>query len=135
MVAGPHNLGFYSQFIPALNSYVNWRGCWAGKMVLGIQSDGNVKGCLALSDDFIEGNIREKSIIDIWNDPHAFAYNRKFNVVDLGENCKDCKYGETCKGGCLTRSDALTGFLHNDPYCFYRIEQEMFMQNTKSKIL
>ena len=126
-ISGPHNLGFYSKFLPALGPFSVWKGCWAGKTVLGIQSDGNVKGCLALSDDFIEDNIRNKSIINIWNDLCSFAYNRKFKKTDLGDNCKSCRYGEICKGGCLTRSNSETSILHNDPYCFYRIEQKMKM--------
>ncbi|MFW6121679.1 MAG: radical SAM protein [Petrotogales bacterium] len=130
-IAGPHNLGFHSKFIPSLGSSIEWDGCWAGKMVLGIQSDGGVKGCLALSDDFIEGNIRERSIVDIWNDPDAFAYNRKFKEEDLGPNCMGCKYGETCNGGCSTRSYSMTGVLHNDRYCFYRIERELFNKTGK----
>ncbi|UCD13833.1 MAG: SPASM domain-containing protein, partial [Thermoplasmatales archaeon] len=103
-----------------------WKGCWAGKRVLGIQSDGGVKGCLALSDGFIEGNIRDRNIVEIWRDPKAFSYNREFKINDLGENCRSCKYGEVCKGGCSTRSDLLTGSLHNDRYCFCRIEQTLF---------
>ncbi len=123
-ISVPHNLGFHSKFIP---SFVDWKGCWAGKMVLGIQSDGSVKGCLALPDEFIEDNIREKGIKEIWNDPNSFAYNRKFKKEDLGENCKDCKYGEICRGGCSTRSYSLTGKIHNDPYCFYQIEKDLQM--------
>ena len=124
-IVGAHNLGFHSQRIPPLSFYPEWNGCYAGKTVLGIQSNGNVKGCLAMSDKFIEGNIRKRSIIEIWNDPNAFAYNRTFKIEHLGENCKNCKYGETCKGGCTTRSDTLTGKTHNDPLCFFRFENNM----------
>jgi len=123
-IIGTHNFGFHSSVIPNLSSYPKWNGCYAGKTVLGIQSNGNIKGCLALSDEFIEGNIRKRSITDIWNDPNAFAYNRKFKIEDLGENCRECKYGETCKGGCTTRSSSMTGLPHNDPYCFYRFEKD-----------
>jgi radical SAM protein with 4Fe4S-binding SPASM domain len=98
-------------------------------MVLGIQSDGGVKGCLALSDDFIDDNIRNRSIIDIWNDPNSFAYNRQFTKEELGDQCKSCKYGMSCKGGCSTRSHSLTGMLHNDTRCLYRIEQKLFGNN------
>jgi len=121
---GNHNLGFNSSIIPDL-SPIKWDGCIAGKSILGIQSNGNVKGCLALSDKFVEGNIRERSIKEIWNDPNTFAYNRNFKISDLGENCKDCKYGKECKGGCTTRSDSITGIPHNDLYCFYKIENTL----------
>lgn len=124
-IVGVHTLGFHSSRIPNLSLYSEWNGCIAGKEVLGIQSDGGVKGCLALSDDFIEDNIRNRSIIDIWNDQNSFEYTRRFKKNDLGENCKNCAHGETCKGGCTTRSCTMTGKLHNDPYCFYRIEQKL----------
>ncbi|OYT56733.1 radical SAM protein [Euryarchaeota archaeon ex4484_162] len=123
-IVGAHNFGFHSKYIPNLSLYPEWNGCYAGKTVLGIQSNGNIKGCLALPDEFIEGNIRERSVVDIWNDPDAFTYNRKFKVEDLGENCRGCKYGETCKGGCMTRSVTITGKTHNDPSCFYRFEKQ-----------
>lgn len=29
---------------------------------------------------FIEGNLRERSLYEIWNDKDAFSYNRKFTV-------------------------------------------------------
>jgi len=124
-IVGTHNFGFNSKVIPNLSGYPKWKGCYAGKTVLGIQSNGNVKGCLALSDDFIEGNIRKRSIKEIWNDPNSFSYNSKFEKKDLGENCKNCKYNLECKGGCTTRSSSMTGIPHNDPRCFYRIEKEL----------
>lgn len=124
-INGSHNLGFYSHILQnSLNS--SWNGCWAGKKVLGIQSDGGVKGCLALSDKFIECNIRNRSINDIWNDPNSFSFNRRFKINDLGNNCHGCKYGQSCKGGCSTRSNTLTSVFHNDPFCLYRIESNLF---------
>jgi radical SAM protein with 4Fe4S-binding SPASM domain len=125
LIVGTHNFGFHSKVIPKLCQYPDWNGCPAGKTVLGLQSNGNVKGCLALSDKFIEGNIRKKSIVDIWNDHNSFAYNRKFKLNDIGENCRSCIHSKNCKGGCTTRSDSLTGIPHNDPFCFYRIEKEI----------
>lgn len=128
LVTCPHNFGFHSQFIPNLNPFVKWDGCWAGKKVLGVQSNGDVKGCLALTDEFIEGNVRDRSVVEIWNDPKGFVYSRRFRGEDLGENCRGCRYALSCKGGCSTRSYVLTGKLHNDPYCFYRIEQQMIQE-------
>ena len=124
-IIGTHNFGFHSKIIPNLSTYPEWKNCYAGKTVLGIQSNGNVKGCLALPDEFTEGNIKERSIKEIWNDPNAFQYNRKFKVEDLKENCRQCKYDKECQGGCTTRSSSITGKPHNDPYCFYRIEKEL----------
>ncbi len=125
-VIGAHCFGYHSRHIPCLGLYAQWMGCQAGISILSIKSDGDVIGCLATPDRYIEGNIRKKSIVDIWNDPDAFAYNRKFKLEYLGENCKGCKFGETCKGGCMGMSTAFTDIPHNHPYCFYRIESESF---------
>jgi MoaA/NifB/PqqE/SkfB family radical SAM enzyme len=57
-VIGAHNLGFHSTILSNLSSYPPWHGCYAGKTVIGIQSNGDVKGCLALSDNYIAGNTR-----------------------------------------------------------------------------
>ncbi|MFO8052318.1 MAG: SPASM domain-containing protein [Thermoplasmatota archaeon] len=103
-----------------------WKGCTAGLRSIGITSNGGIVGCLSMgNEDHIEGNIRERSLKEIWEDPNAFAYNRKFSKKDLGPNCEGCRYWKKCKGGCASVSLALTGEFHNDPYCFRRIEKEV----------
>jgi len=124
-VIGAHCFGYHSRRFPSLGLYPVWMGCPAGIVVLSIKSNGDIIGCLAAPNTYIEGNIRERSIIDIWNDPNAFAYNRKFKIEDLGENCKDCTFGETCRGGCTGLSMGFTSKPHNHPYCFYKIEPEL----------
>lgn len=93
-------------------------GCYAGKRVIGIEANGNVKGCLSLQDDrFIEGNIRKEKLSEIWNKEGNFSYTRNFDTHLLSGVCQDCKYGEKCKGGCSFMSLGATGSLHNNPYC------------------
>ncbi len=128
-VVGAHCFGYHSRHLPWLGLYPGWAGCQAGISVLSIKSNGDVIGCLAIPESKIEGNIREKSIIDIWNSPNSFAYTRKFKVDYLGENCKGCKFGETCKGGCSGMSVGFTSRFHNHPYCFYKIEPEILQKN------
>lgn len=44
----------------------------AGCKAVAIESNGDVKGCLSLQNErFIEGNIRERSLKDIWTDKKA----------------------------------------------------------------
>lgn len=124
-VIGAHCFGYHSDFIPCLGLYPEWNGCQAGVTILSIKSNGDVIGCLAAPNSLIEDNIRERSIADIWKEPDSFSYNRKFKKEDLGELCKDCQYGENCKGGCMGMSTSLTGKPHNDPYCFYKIEKNL----------
>ncbi len=121
-VIGAHCYGYFSKILPGCS----WEGCSAGITSIGITSDGGIVGCLSMGNDrFIEGNIREKSLKEIWENPNSFSYNRKFDKNQLGPNCKDCKYGAICKGGCNAMSYILTGQFHNDPYCFYAIERNI----------
>jgi radical SAM protein with 4Fe4S-binding SPASM domain len=120
-IAGAHCYGYHSKALPGCS----WDGCTAGRSTIGITSNGGIVGCLSMGNDrYIAGNVRERAFKDIWNDPNAFAYTRRFTMDDLGENCRGCKHGQKCGGGCSSVSLALTGKLHNDPYCFYSIERK-----------
>jgi radical SAM protein with 4Fe4S-binding SPASM domain len=124
-VMGAHSIGYHSQILRNTMVSPVWKGCQAGISVLGIVSNGGIKGCLALPESFIEGNIRQRQLADIWNDPSVFSYNRNCGQTDLKGHCATCRYGRTCKGGCTTVSSSVTGTLHNNPYCFYQLEAEM----------
>ena len=101
-----------------------WCGCSAGCLTVGIESNGNVKGCLSLqSDRFIEGNLRHESLAAIWRKRGNFAYTRGFRPEDLHGACADCELGEICRGGCTFMAFGATGSPHDNPYCLYRIER------------
>lgn len=133
IIAG-HSLGFHSQYMPDITPYQEWNGCYAGLSSLGIKSNGDINGCDPIPDELIEGNIRDSGLKQLWYDCESFRYNRDFKEKDLGGYCKKCKYRLSCKGGCSTRSTSLTGKPHNDPYCFYRIEQELFKDKAQDVI-
>jgi radical SAM protein with 4Fe4S-binding SPASM domain len=121
-VIGAHCFGYYSKILPGCK----WDGCSAGVTAIGITSDGGIVGCLSMGNNrFIEANIRKKSLKNIWENPNNFAYNRKFDKSQLGENCINCKYGVKCQGGCNANSYTTTGIFHNNPYCFYNIEKNL----------
>jgi radical SAM protein with 4Fe4S-binding SPASM domain len=122
-VGGAHDFGYFSSVLPYPRRG-DWSGCQAGITNLGIQSNGNIKGCLALSDDFIEGNVKDRDIVGLWNDADSFSYNRQFKTSSLSGFCRDCPYSRVCKGGCLSVAYAV-GKRREDPYCFYRIERGM----------
>jgi radical SAM protein with 4Fe4S-binding SPASM domain len=96
-----------------------WRGCGAGIVSCGITSDGKVKGCLSLPDRFVEGNLREHDLWDIWFAAESFAFTRGFRVAQLGAACRGCQWGEQCQGGCSAMAYASTGEFHHNPYCFH----------------
>ncbi len=97
-----------------------WQGCQAGLRVVGIDSIGNVKGCESLySDVFIEGNLREESLKEIWTKEGNFAYNRNFDVSQLAGACEGCDKGPRCRGGCRGSCYFTTGYRFENPYCCY----------------
>lgn len=130
-VTGSDVTGYMSDFATAISG--RWYGCQAGMKVLGIGSDGTVRGCLSQQlDKYIEGNIRERSLIDIWNDPNAFKYNRHFDCSMLTGYCKDCIYGPICKGGCVIASTN-RGDCRCNPYCLYKIEKDGFSDEYQAR--
>jgi len=125
-VIGTQCIGYNSHFIQKNFFPSEWDGCPGGIKFVSVLSDGGVKGCLSLPDEYVEGNIRERSLVDIWNDPDAFKYSRRFDANNLGDHCKNCRHGKKCRGGCLTMSIGCTGKPFNDPFCFYKIEEKLF---------
>lgn len=124
MVAGAHDMGYYSTILPDLQ--VNqWQGCQAGIGTLGIQSNGNITGCLALPERFIEGNIKERPLSEIWYDDDSFKYTRYVKMSDMRAHCAYCEFKKQCKGGCSAVSATMGKGLHQDPYCVRHIEQMM----------
>lgn len=93
-------------------------GCRAGIDAIGIDSVGNVKGCESLYDErFIEGNVRERSLREIWEDPENFSYNRQFRPEMLTGKCAACGKKEICRGGCRSMAFFAGGNLYEAPYC------------------
>jgi len=127
-IAGAHCYGYFSKVLPGST----WKGCTAGRSTIGITSDGGIVGCLSMGNDrYIEGNVRERHLRDIWNGDSSFAYTRQFNEEDLGENCASCRHGLKCGGGCNSVSLSLTGRFHNDPYCFRSIEKSTLRERPR----
>lgn len=97
---------------------VCFEGCAAGLTTLGIDSVGNVRGCESMYDArFIEGNLRERSLMAIWTDENAFAYNRRFDAGLLLGGCKACPHGDVCAGGCRSYNYFTTGKLYENCLC------------------
>lgn len=114
------NIGYFTEdegFVRGFEG-LKFRGCSAGLSSIGIDSVGNVRGCESMYDErFNEGNLRERSLIDIWTDPDAFSYNRKFDKSMLTGGCKGCRFGSECGGGCRSYDYFTTGKLYENPLC------------------
>lgn len=95
-----------------------YRGCSAGLDTIGIDSVGNVRGCESMYDPaFTEGNLRHRRLRDIWQDPSAFAYNRRFTPDQLTGKCASCPEGYRCAGGCRSYNYFTHGRLYESVAC------------------
>ncbi len=122
-VTGTHDLGYFSRDFQDLHDF-RWHGCVAGLETLGIRSDGDVAGCLVMDDDFVEGNVRRRRLRELWEDPSAFAYNRRFTPDLLEGACSGCVHGRECRGGCRDHAASFTGRRFDYPFCLHRIERD-----------
>ncbi len=122
------NIGYMSRNDPLLRESPTgtfcWTGCQAGLHVLGIASDGSVRGCLSLPAEFNEASVRERSLASIWADAGLFQYNRSHKEQTLTGFCRQCVYRRICRGGCTTLRYTTTGGLGENHYCLYRMDQE-----------
>ena len=69
----------------------------------------------------MEGNLRRRRLAEIWNDPDAFAYKRKFRVGNLRGAGAGREYGDIGRGGCTSTSVAASGHPHDYPHCFCKV--------------
>ncbi len=116
------NIGYYGRQGTALNEGMPYFGCYAGTRIAGVESNGDVKGCLSMPEEFVEGNLRASSFTAIWENPDGFAYNRRFTRETASGACRECRYLPLCRGGCATTSVSQTGCRADNPYCIYQIE-------------
>ena len=127
------NIGYYTASEGILRGDLSGKtcflGCRAGLTGIGIDSVGNVRGCESMYDDaFIEGNLREMSLSEIWNAPNAFSYNRNFHPTQLQGKCRGCEYGAICAGGCRSYNRFSHGKLYESPGCAKQTGRKVFFE-------
>ncbi len=120
-----NNLGYFGVSEALLRSVKpngtdHFSGCQAGRRVMGIESNGGVKGCPSLQAVYVGGNIRQQKLADIWNHTAPLSFTRSRGLEDLWGYCRDCVFAEVCGGGCSFTAHALFGRPGNNPYCHYR---------------
>lgn len=121
-----NNLGYFGPEEALLRSPMKdgddcFVGCQAGKFVMGIESDGAVKGCPSLQTRHYAGaSVRGADLGEIWRDDPKVGALRGRGVDDLWGFCRSCVYAETCMGGCTFTAHSILGRPGNNPYCHYR---------------
>jgi radical SAM protein with 4Fe4S-binding SPASM domain len=91
--------------------------CGGGTDECGVLAGGQVVAC-RLMPDLVEANVRERSLIDVWNDPTSFRGFRRPDLRKLNGPCRGCGYCRTCFAGCHAYARAASGnFFAADPRC------------------
>jgi len=121
-----NNLGYFGPEEALLRSLKadgqdHWQGCQAGRFVMGIESDGAVKGCPSLQTaHYVGGSLKTQALRDIWERTPELAFSRERTVEDLWGFCRTCPFAEVCMGGCTFTAHAVMGRPGNNPYCHFR---------------
>jgi len=102
---------------------IAWGGNSAGRKLLNIDSEGNVK-----PDPFFPltiGNILTQDFSDIWtNEPAEVLDKLREHPRHLGGRCAECRYLPVCNGGSRSRAYAIHGDLWaEDPSCYLTDEE------------
>ena len=117
-----NNLGYYGPYESALRRAF-WQGCQAGRFVLGIEANGDVKGCPSLpSAPYVGGNLRRDRLADLWARSAELRFSRDRTEAELWGFCAGCYYASVCRGGCSWTAHTLLGRRGNMPYCYHRAE-------------
>lgn len=119
-----NNVGYFGPFdhvIRRTSACGHSTSCGAGRVGIGIEANGDIKGCPSLpSEAWVGGNVREHSLKDIWERSRALRFNRDRSVLDLWGYCRSCYYADECRGGCTWMASSLFGRAGNNPYCHHR---------------
>lgn len=119
-IAIADNIGYHTELECSIrgNVCMGYSGCSAGLTTIGIDSVGNVRGCESLYEDkFIEGNLLNTLLYDIWNSPTSFAYNRRFNKGMLKGKCAKCDVWYKCAAGCRSFNYFYSGEMFESKIC------------------
>ncbi|MBI4702859.1 MAG: radical SAM protein [Deltaproteobacteria bacterium] len=122
-------LGYFGRHEQALRSRPGgddayWNGCPAGKNIIGIESDGTIKACASLpTAAYAAGNVRERSLEQIWKQPGPMSFARERLVEELWGFCRTCYFAEHCLGGCSLLAHCTLGRRGNNPFCYHRVTE------------
>lgn len=119
-----NNIGYFGPYESVLRGTLprgHMASCGAGRSTLGIEANGDIKGCPSLpTAHYVGGNVRDHSLRDIWERASPLRFTRDRTVEDLWGYCRGCYYADTCRAGCSWTSHVLFGRPGNNPFCHHR---------------
>jgi radical SAM protein with 4Fe4S-binding SPASM domain len=132
-----NDIGYFGPYEEQLRSRMTGGhriSCAAGRLGMGIEADGSIKGCPSLpSKDYVGGNVRDNPLEHIWERANALRFARDRTDQELWGFCGTCYYKEACLGGCSWTAHVLFGRRGNNPYCHHRA-LELLEQNEREVI-
>jgi len=133
-----NNIGYFGPYESLLRGTLprgHLASCGAGRSTLGIEANGDIKGCPSLpTADYVGGNIREHTLRDIWERAKPLRFTRDRTVKDLWGYCGGCYYADTCRAGCSWTSHVLFGRPGNNPFCHHRA-LELLREGKRERIV
>jgi radical SAM protein with 4Fe4S-binding SPASM domain len=123
-----NNLGYFGPLEAKLRKLqkrgAHYKGCGAGRHQVGIEANGDIKGCPSLGGPAnVGGNIRQHALREIWERAEPLAYTRERTEAELWGYCGECYYRSVCRAGCTATAEPLLGRPGNNPFCHHRAQQ------------
>jgi radical SAM protein with 4Fe4S-binding SPASM domain len=105
--------------------YYYFHECVAGKSMFYLTCTGDIFPCTSLlGKENLVGNVRKRSLADIWNDPRMTAVSN-LKPQDIHGVCRSCRHLSHCHGACRGISKCHTGDLYASfPLCLYRVKSK-----------
>jgi len=72
--------------------------CRAGINIGSVLIDGSISSCPNIDRDFVQGNIYEDDLLDVWENRFEIMRNRNWCKTGICASCKDFKH---CNGGAM----------------------------------
>jgi radical SAM enzyme (rSAM/lipoprotein system) len=105
----------------------NFFFCRAGINVASVLVDGSISACPDLRDNFIQGNIYQDNLADVWENRYQIFRDRSWTKTGI---CADCSFYSYCEGNGMHLRNEKTGELL---FCHLkRIEEGEEILNRKS---
>ncbi len=131
------NIGYFGPYESILRDDhrdCHQTGCEAGTRTLGIEANGDIKGCPSLpTEGYVGGNIRQHRLVDIWERSQSLRFNRDRGPEERWGRCATCYYGDVCRSGCTWTGHVLFGRRGNNPYCHHRA-LELLAQGRRERV-
>ncbi len=103
--------------------------CVSGRKTFYLTSTGDVYPCTTLlSSEFLVGNVRERSLEELWEDDKMTLVSSIPNQKIKGY-CSECRQLPQCHGGCRGITFGHTGdLLASFPFCLKRVKEREFAE-------